>query len=137
MYKVSVLIPVYNVEKYIERCLVSVLENTIISDCQIVLINDCSTDNSMMEVNKVLQRYPDLINNVIIDNHDKNQGIACTRNDLLQKAFGEYLIFVDSDDYIEKGYLEKLYTTAKQNDSDIVECDFFIHDFNAAFLPAP
>lgn len=130
MYKVSVLIPVYNVEKYIERCLVSVFENTIIDDCEVILLNDKSPDNSFIQAKEIVSRYPKIADNVKFIEHSTNTGIAQSRNDLLKAASGEYFIFVDSDDYIEKNYLEALYDSAKSNNADIVECDYYIHDFN-------
>jgi glycosyltransferase involved in cell wall biosynthesis len=134
MYKVSVLIPIYNVEDYIERCLVSVFENTIINDCEVVLLNDKTPDNSFELAKEIVSRYPQIKNNVKFLEHKENTGIAQGRNDLLQAASGEYFIFVDSDDYIEKNYLEALYTSAKSNDADVVECDYYTHDFNRNIL---
>lgn len=128
MYKVSILIPVYNVELYIEKCLNSIFANTIIKDCEIILLNDKSTDNSLNIVESVIKNNPSLKNNIKIYQHEKNEGIAKTRADLLNYASGKYFIFVDSDDYVEKNYLELLYNKAKETDSDIAVCDYIVHD---------
>lgn len=128
MFKVSVLIPVYNVKDYIERCLRSVFENTIITDCEVIILNDKTQDNSFDIAKEIISQYPELKSNIKLLEHDKNTGIAQVRNDLLKEATGEYFIFIDSDDYVENVYLEKLYCSAKNNDADIVECDYIIHD---------
>lgn len=134
MYKVSALIPVYKVKDYIERCLISICENTIIEDCEIILLNDKSPDNSFEIAREVLAKYPRLKSNIKFIEHTENTGIAQTRNDLLNEASGEYFIFIDSDDYIEKTYLEDLYNSAKSSDADIVECDYYIHDLRSNLI---
>ena len=108
--KVSVLIPVYNVRDYVERCLRSVFNNTIIQDCEIIIVNDCSTDDSEKIIIDLIQEYSQL--NIQFLKHDCNKGLAATRNTAFLLAKGEYIICVDSDDWIENNYLEELYNKA-------------------------
>lgn len=121
--EISVCIPVWNVEKYIERCLRSVFEQTIVDKAEFILVNDCTPDHSMDIVQKVIEDYPHLTGQIKIINHEVNKGIATTRNTALDNAVGKYLIYVDSDDWCEPDYLEALYTTAEAENADIVGCN--------------
>lgn len=114
MPKVSVIIPVYNCEKYIERCLDSVINQTL-NDIEIICVDDCSTDNSL----EILKKYAknDSRVKVLALKENKKQGYA--RNQALKIAKGKYIGFVDSDDEIELNYYEKLYNKAKETKSDI------------------
>ena len=114
MIKVSIIIPVYNAEKYLEKCLDSVINQTL-KEIEIICIDDCSTDNSY----SILERYRDKYNGIIICKNIKNSGSSFSRNLGLSKAKGEYIGFIDSDDYIDERYFEELYNTAKKYDSDI------------------
>lgn len=114
---ISIIVPVYNTEKYLERCLTSLIEQTK-KEIEIIIINDGSTDNS----EKIIKKYKDsrikYIKNV-------NQGIGATRNEGIEKAQGKYLMFVDSDDYIEQDTCEVLFTKAEKDNLDMVICDFY------------
>lgn len=110
--KVSVIIPVFNVEKYIERCLKSIIEQTL-SDIEIIVINDGSTDRTEEKIKNFLS------DNRIIYISQENKGQSFARNKGLSIAKGEYISFIDSDDYIDNDFLEKLYKSAIKNDSDI------------------
>ncbi len=123
-YEISVLIPVYNVEKYIRDCLTSVFNNTIINKAEIVVVNDGSSDNSMQIINDMNLEYPETFKNIKILNNEINKGIAYTRQRLMNEACGKYIIFIDSDDTIEPTFLEKLYNKAITTDADIVQCNF-------------
>lgn len=112
---VSVIIPVYNVEKYLEKCIDSVLEQTF-ENYEIVLVNDGSTDNSLQIMQRYQEKNPDKVK--IFDK--ENGGLSSARNYALDRAQGEYVTFLDSDDYIDKDYLQILYSTAKEHDSDMV-----------------
>lgn len=120
---ISVLIPVYNVEKYVERCLVSLFNNTIINECEIIIVNDRSTDNSVEVIKNVLNKFPAIKEKVMLHSHDYNRGLAAARNTALLQAHGKYIICVDSDDWVEKDYLEKLYKKAQESDADVAMCD--------------
>lgn len=128
MKKISVLIPVYGVEKYIERFARSLFSNSIINDCEIIFVNDCTKDSSMEILTEVLKEYQKL--SVKIINHEKNKGLAGARNTGLLNATCDYIICLDSDDWIEPDFLEKLYNSAIENDSDIVTCGFYLEKKN-------
>lgn len=106
MAKVSVIVPVYNTGKYVERCLNSIIKQTEKNEIEIIVINDGSTDNSGEIVKEYIQKQE---NKPIIKYYEKeNEGIAKTRNLGVEKATGEYILFVDSDDYIDKQLIKKL-----------------------------
>ena len=117
MPKVSVIVPVYNVEKYIEKCLNSLLNQTL-EDIEIIIVNDGSTDNSK----KIIEKY--LNNKNIVYIEKENGGLSSARNYGIPYAKGEYIGFIDSDDYVENTMFEKMYSKAVQEKSDMVECDF-------------
>lgn len=125
--KVSVIVPVYNVEKYIERCVRSLLSQTL-DGLEIIFVDDCSPDNSVDVINNVLNNFPPhylrSINNVRIIRHKNNKGVSAARNSGLKAATGDYVIFCDSDDWVEPTMYEKLYQMAMNNRADIVGCDF-------------
>ena len=120
---VSVVIPVYGVEKYIEKCLESCFSNTIAEQCEFLIINDCSPDKSIELATKMIKKYPNITVKII--SHEKNKGLAAARNTGLKYATGKYIINVDSDDWVDNIYLEKLYTKAEENHSDIVICNLY------------
>ena len=117
MIKVSLIVPVYNTDKYLKKCLDSLLNQTL-KDIEIIIINDGSKDNS---------------DNIINSYHDKrikyfkqeNKGIGKTRNLGIKKSQGEYLAFVDSDDYLDSHFCEYLYVKCHNNDCDIAICDYY------------
>ncbi len=117
-YKISIVIPVYKAEKYIKKCVESVLSQTIDS-IEVVCVNDGSPD-SCIDILKEIQKNHD--NLVIIDK--KNEGVWRARMDGIKKASGEYIGFLDSDDYLDKCFAEKMYNSIKENDSDIAICGF-------------
>lgn len=119
MTKVSVIVPVYNTEKYIGKCLDSLVTQTL-QDIEIIVVNDGSTDNSENIINKFIKEYPDKINYY----KKENGGLSDARNYGLNYANAEYIGFVDSDDYIDISMYEKMYNLAKKEEADIVECDF-------------
>ena len=131
--KISIIIPVYNVEKYIRRCLESLLKNSIINDCEIIIVNDCSPDNSFSVIKNFLNEHNNP-KNVLLYSHDCNRGLAAARNTGLLQAHGEYIICVDSDDWVEPDYLEKLYDAAIKNDADVVICDLVIERKNCSLI---
>lgn len=116
--KVSVIIPVYNVEKYIRECVESVLNQTL-DNIEIIIVNDGTKDNSM----EVIQDLCEENNNIIVINKE-NGGLSSARNEGLKYARGEYISFIDSDDYIESNFLEILYDRAKSEDLDITYCSY-------------
>lgn len=121
MYSVSVIVPIYNVEKYIAKCATSLFEQTL-SSIQYIFINDCSQDNSMEILNQIIKKYPNRSKDVIIVDNVCNQGVAYTRNKGRDLASGNYIIDCDSDDWIDTNAYEKMYNKALDTDSDIVIC---------------
>lgn len=121
MYKVSVLVPVYNTEKTLSKCLDSILEQTMIDDIEIVIVNDGSTDNSQNIIDKYVSQYKN-----IIEYKQKNQGLGATRNKGIELASGEYIAFLDSDDWADKDYYELMYKKAKEEDSELVISSYIV-----------
>ena len=117
MSKVSLIVPVYNTSKYLEKCINSLINQTL-DDIEIIIINDGSTDNS----EKIIKKFNDKRIKYIAK---QNEGIGKTRNLGIEKATGEYLAFVDSDDYLSIDFCEKMYTKATSDNCDIVICNFF------------
>ena len=115
--KLSIIVPVYNTGKYLSKCLDSILNQTI-KDIEIIVVNDGSKDNSKEIINNYVKKYKKKI--VFIDKKNGGQGSA--RNVGIKKASGEYIGFVDSDDFVESSMYEEMYNTAKENDSDVVIC---------------
>ena len=118
-YKVSVIVPVYNSGKYIEKTIISICEQDF-SNYEIIFINDGTQDESMEIVASTLAKFkiPYLIIN------QKNAGMSAAKNAGLKVAKGEYICFIDSDDIIDKLYLSKLYTLAKNKSLSVCFCDF-------------
>lgn len=120
---ISVLIPVYGVEDYIEQCLRSLFENTIADKCEFIIVNDCTKDSSMEIAVRVKEEYKNL--DIKIIEHEKNCGLAVTRNTGLKNASGKYFICTDSDDWVERDYLESLYDEAEKTNADVTACDWW------------
>lgn len=118
-FKVSVLIPVYNAEAYIESCVRSLFEQSL-EDIEYIFVNDCTSDKSLDILNEIMDEYPARKEQVKVISHSCNKGVASTRNTGLLYAQGEYIGWVDSDDWVEKNMFEILYLMAKQADADIV-----------------
>lgn len=113
--KISLIIPIYNVEKYLPECLDSCINQTL-ENIEIICINDCSPDNSLSIINEYKQRDT----RIKLINHKTNMGLGAARNTGLKYAHGEYVWFVDSDDFIEKEACQLLYDTASKNHVDIL-----------------
>lgn len=113
MPKVSIIVPVYNVEKYLRKCIDSLINQTL-NDIEIICINDGSTDKSL----KILKEYKNKDSRIILLNQE-NSGQSVARNRGIEIAKGEYLGFVDPDDWIDLDYYEKLYNAASTNNTDI------------------
>ena len=116
--KVSVIVPVYNTEEYLQKCLAS-LVNQDFTDYEIIIVNDGSTDNSKKIIDEYAKEYK------FIKAYDKeNGGLSSARNYGIDKAKGKYIAFVDSDDYVDVAYLKELYEAIIKDDSDIAVCEF-------------
>ena len=112
--KVSIIVPVYNVEKYIDRCLDSLIHQTL-KDIEIIIINDGSTDRSF----EICEKYAEKDSRIKLYSKE-NEGLGLTRNYGIKRAAGTYIAFLDSDDYIDKDFYEKLYFNIKKMNNDIV-----------------
>lgn len=115
MHKVSIIIPIYNVEQYLVKCLDSVVNQTY-KNLEIICVNDCSPDNS----SEILKEYAAKDNRIKIINHKKNGGLSAARNTGMDNATGEYIYFLDSDDWIDSDYIEKMVNKIIETDADIV-----------------
>lgn len=119
MAKVSVIVPVYNVERYIRKCLESLINQTLY-DIEIIVVNDGSTDLSK----NIIEEYTNQYSNVKYYKKE-NGGLSDARNYGMKYATGEYIAFLDADDYIDHKTYEIMYEKAKKENSDIVECNFY------------
>lgn len=117
MAKISLIVPVYNTEKYLNKCIDSLI-NQSYDDIEIIIINDGSTDYS----ENLIKSYNDKRIKYI---SKKNEGIGKTRNLGIEKSSGEYLAFVDSDDYLNENFCEKMLNKAITDDCDVVICDYY------------
>ena len=116
--KLSVIIPCYNVENYLGKCVDSVLNNKLKDDYEIILVNDGSTDNTLGVIKGYIKSYPDVIK--LVD--QKNKGLSGARNAGIEVAKGEYITFLDSDDYVDNLMYTELLDKASKGDFDIVTC---------------
>lgn len=119
MPKISVIIPVYNAGKYIKKCILSVINQTL-KDIEIIVVNDGSIDNSLKIINKLSKEYPNRLKIYT----KENGGAGSARNLGLEKAKGEFIKFVDADDYLDKNILEKMYNIAKENNVSLVRGNY-------------
>jgi len=118
-YKLTIAALVYNLEKYLPRCL-DALVNQTLDNIEILCVNDGSTDSAPQIIEEYAKKYPDKIKTF----HKENGGEFTTRNYGLERAKGEYVTFVDTDDYVELKWAEKLYNAAKNNEADMAVCGF-------------
>ena len=124
MDKISIIIPVYNVEKYVEKCADSLFSQSY-KNLELIFINDGSTDKSGELCHKIADTNPDeQIKIIVIDK--ENGGVSSARNCGLAIATGKYIMYVDPDDYCEPEYVEKLYRAIKDNECDMAECSYYI-----------
>ena len=120
--KVSILVPFYKVENYVGRCVESLFTQTY-PNIEYVFVNDCSPDKSMEVINEYIEQYgvSDKCKMII---HEKNLGISVSRNDCLDNMTGDYFLFIDSDDYIDKEMVELLVESAIKENADISGCGY-------------
>ena len=126
--KVSVIIPIYGVEKYIERCVRSLFGQTMTDGVEFIFVNDCTRDRSIEVLTAIISEYPLLESQVKIMNHLRNRGLAAARQTGFYNSRGEYILHLDSDDYFEPDMLEAMYQAAITHNSDVVVADFFMSD---------
>lgn len=121
MKKISIIVPVYNTENYLDRCLKSIM-NQSLKEIEIIVVNDCSPDNSL----EIIKENMKIDKRIILINKCENEGLASARNSGLKISSGEYILHIDSDDWIEKDYLKDMYEIALQSNADMVITDFYI-----------
>ena len=127
MPKVSIIVPIYGVEKYIERCARSLFEQTL-DDLELLFIDDCTPDKSMEVLKRVLEEYPQRKHQIVIHRMEHNSGQAVVREWGIKNATGEYIIHCDSDDWVDVRMYETLYNKAVSKNVDVVVCDYIITD---------
>ena len=116
---VSIIVPVYNVEKYLEKCLKTILRQTY-DNIEIILINDGSTDKSK----QICEKFAKKDSRIVLINQE-NKGVSYARNVGIKKARGKYITFVDSDDWVENEFIETLYNNIKEEQVDVVRCQYY------------
>lgn len=120
---VSIIIPLYNVERYVEECCRAVFEQTY-DNCEFVFVDDCGTDNSLKIVCSLIEEYSHLKDRMKILHHECNKGIAAARRTGMENASGTYALYVDSDDVPRRDMVERLMLIAEANDADVVMCGY-------------
>ena len=123
MAQVSIVLTVYNVEPYIRQCLDSIINQTF-KDIEIILVNDCSTDNSV----QIVKEYQQKDSRIILLNMPTNQGISKARNEGMRIATGKYMVFADPDDWVRKDYIEFLFNNIEKNDYDVFSAGFISYN---------
>lgn len=125
MHKVTVIVPVYNAEQCIERCVRSLFEQTL-ADIEYIFVDDCTPDKSMEVLERVLKEYPERAESTVIIRHEKNTGQSGARRDGIKAATGEYLIHCDADDWVDTDMYESMYNKAKEDGVEAVCCDIVL-----------
>jgi len=126
---VSIIVPVYSASNYIERCARSLFGQTF-DDIEYVFVNDCTPDESIEKLQKIIEQYPHRKERVKVINHEKNRGVSASRQTGIDNSTGSYILFVDNDDWIESNMIETMYNKAKEEQADVVVCDFIIEKKN-------
>ena len=135
--KVSVIVPIYKVERFIGKCVDSLLAQTF-DEVEFIFVDDASPDNSIDILKKCIEKYPQRKSQIRILTHEVNKGLPAARNTGLAVATGEYIFHCDSDDYVEPDMLETLYHAATEKDADIVWCDWFLSfEKNERYMKQP
>lgn len=119
---ISIIVPVYNVEKYLSRCIDSLLNQTY-TNFELILINDCSKDNSLA----ICKKYEEIDSRIIVIDNKKQSGVSASRNAGIERASGEYVMFADSDDYVCNDFVEKMVNAIEEKNVDIVRCKAIIY----------
>ena len=133
--KVSVIVPVHGVEKFVEHCAVSLMEQTL-DGVECIFVDDCTPDHSVDIIREVISRYPGRDARII--SHSVNRGLPSARNTGLGLAAGKYVFHCDGDDWIEQDMLEKMYAVAENANADIVYCDFYLsYEKNERYMSNP
>lgn len=127
MYQVSILVPIYGVEEYIERCVRSLFEQTY-ENLEYIFVDDCTPDKSIDILNRVMEDYPERKAQVRIIRHDHNRGLAAARNTALDAATSPFISHVDSDDYLDRDAIRLLVEKQVETGADIVSGNYYVID---------
>jgi glycosyltransferase involved in cell wall biosynthesis len=136
MIKLSIIIPVYNVSQYVRRCILSIIDQkNVRADVECIIVNDCTPDDSMDIVHCVIDDYSGSIHFVVC-NHEVNKGLSAARNTGIMNATGDYVLFVDSDDYLNNDCLDLMIGgLEKYQNVDVVLGNAFSRKYNRPFFP--
>ena len=121
---ISILVPIYGVEKYIQRCVESLLEQTY-RNIEFIFVNDYTKDKSVEILKEIIDSYPNRKSQIKIINHERNRGLAAARNTAVENAHGDFILHVDSDDYVATNIVEKLVKKQVETNADIVCTDLY------------
>lgn len=124
MIKISIIIPIYNSAGYLEKCLNSLFGQNL-REVEYIFVDDCSTDNGLVILESMIEKWAHKKNKTKLIRHEVNKGSAAARNSGLEHASGEYIGWVDSDDWIDPNMFKDMFDAAKENNADIVWTDFF------------
>lgn len=130
---ISILVPIYGVEKFIARCAESLFAQTLLNNIEFIFVNDCTKDSSVEKLLEVLEKYPNRKSQVTILNHSKNRGLAASRQTALDNANGDYVLTVDSDDWLELDTCERIFSIAQKTNCDIVVYDHYANYTNKQY----
>jgi len=130
---ISIIVPVFKVENFIERCARSLFEQTY-KNIEYIFVDDCSPDNSINILTNILEEYPHRKKQTQIIKHEVNKGSSTSRNSGLKVVTGEYIYFCDSDDWVEKNAIEEIYIAIKKENADILWCDFYFSYLNKEII---
>ncbi len=123
---ISVCIPIYGVEKYIERCARNLFEQTMHEGIEFIFVNDCTKDKSIEILENILSEYPERKAQTKIIHHKTNEGLVAARNTALQHVSGDYIIHCDSDDWVDKDFYESLYAKAVETNADVICAPYIV-----------
>lgn len=121
-YELSIIIPAYNIDKYIAKCLDSIIIQDVFNNIEVVVINDGSTDETI----NICEKYASKYNNIKVYTKE-NGGVSSARNYGIKKSNGEYIMFIDGDDFIEKHYIDKMLFESKKSKSDLIVADYWVY----------
>lgn len=124
--EVSVIIPVYGVEKHIARCAESLFNQTMTEGVEFIFVNDATRDGSMEILQEAIAKHPTLKDQVVIVGHEENRGLPSARNTGLALARGRYVVHVDGDDFAEPTMIEKLYKAVEESGADLAWCNYYV-----------
>lgn len=131
--KVSVIVPIYKAEKYIERCVMSLLKQTL-EEIELIFVDDCTPDRSIDILKRTIEQYPNKLNHIKLVHHNTNLGVSISRQDGVNAAIGDYIIHCDPDDWVESDMYDKMYSHAIRTHADIVMSDYVMEYGNKSIF---